>query len=568
MSRQKFFSLLITFTLFAITVKVGLASPFAASLPAQGVETPLVSPAPTVISASAILTAPANQTADVTAQTTCYNYYFRFEFINVGTGANGGVQKIATTTLPSGPTTTDSQSLLGSYQEISRFYSDPPLSSDFNFVDAITGAFWVDIIGDANAELKVSMYDYDPVSGAAVPLGEASPGTFLPADETEVPFTIAQPATAVAGGHRFLFILEGKKSGGGASPTVNLLYNSSDKASHFTVCRPTPPILTITKIGSLGAGIGEPINYKIVISNAGETAATNLVISDTIPQNAFYTIGGGVQVGNIIRWQEAILLPGETIQIPFVLTATQTITNSDYRVTADGGVSAVGQEAVVTIISPPGQPNLTVLKTGPATAAPNEFITYSLIVTNSGDVEAEDLVVNDLLPVGATYVSGGTRVGNVIQWTADSLAADSSLEFNFTVTAQETIVNENYRVWAENAPEFIGQKLVAVEIIPQAPLIQSLFLPLLLKPGPLTTLVINSDNTGGINPVQVLHADNDSELLRCTVENNVQKVCGQFPTPADGRYKIVAVTVNCGTLQGTFSDAAPGATVTRRIFCN
>lgn len=85
---------------------------------------------------------------------------------------------------------------------------------------------------------------------------------------------------------------------------------------------------------------------------------------------------------------------------------------------------------------------------------------------------------------------------------------------------------------------------------------------------PQTALRVDSINTGGINPVRVLNPITNQELLRCTVGNNVVQVCGSFPTPANGTYKITASTQNCGFLQGTFSDATPGGTVTRRIFCN
>lgn len=96
------------------------------------------------------------------------------------------------------------------------------------------------------------------------------------------------------------------------------------------------------------------------------------------------------------------------------------------------------------------------------------------------------------------------------------------------------------------------------------------YLPVILarKVGPQTTLKVDSVNTGGINPVRILDSSTNQELLRCTVGNNVLQACGSFPTPANGTYKITASTKNCGFLQGTFSDATPGGTVTRVIYCN
>ena len=51
----------------------------------------------------------------------------------------------------------------------------------------------------------------------------------------------------------------------------------------------------------------------------------------------------------------------------------------------------------------------------PAVDAPGP-ITYTLTVTNSGTYTASNLVITDSIPSGASYVSGGTQVGNVVSW--------------------------------------------------------------------------------------------------------------------------------------------------------
>lgn len=102
------------------------------------------------------------------------------------------------------------------------------------------------------------------------------------------------------------------------------------------------------------------------------------------------------------------------------------------------------------------------------------------------------------------------------------------------------------------------------------PSISTVYLPVIIanKAGPQTVLRVDSVNTGGINPVRILNPSTNQELLRCSVGNNVLQTCGSFSTPANSSYKITASTKNCGFLQGTFSDASPGGTVTRRIYCN
>jgi hypothetical protein len=107
-------------------------------------------------------------------------------------------------------------------------------------------------------------------------------------------------------------------------------------------------------------------------------------------------------------------------------------------------------------------------------------------------------------------------------------------------------------------------------LIQSGPSNATLYLPIISanKSGPTTLLYIESSNTGGIDPVKVLNASTNQELLRCATGNNTTQLCGKFPTPANSTYKVSASTKNCGLLQGTFSDAKPGGTVTRRIFCN
>jgi uncharacterized repeat protein (TIGR01451 family) len=209
-------------------------------------------------------------------------------------------------------------------------------------------------------------------------------------------------------------------------------------------------------------------------------------------------------------------------------------------------------------------PSLTITKSGPAFALTDQPITYTLTVANSGTLSATNLVISDTIPSGASYVSGGTKVGNVVRWTAASLAPSANLQFTFTVTAATTISNSNYLVVADNHPPITGQAPVVTIVSDDAP--KLLHIPIVFKTEPLTHLIVNSVNTGGISFVRVLSPSNQ-ELLNCgPIGNNVTQACGSFP--AIGTYRVVAQTTNCGVLQGTFNDAAAGATVTRRIVCN
>ena len=95
-----------------------------------------------------------------------------------------------------------------------------------------------------------------------------------------------------------------------------------------------------------------------------------------------------------------------------------------------------------------GAPHLIIDKSAPAIVTSGSLITYTLIVSNTGDLAASNVVITDVIPVGANYVGGGTRVGNTVQWTVGTLASNSGVQAQFSVTATHTITNSQYGVSA------------------------------------------------------------------------------------------------------------------------
>jgi uncharacterized repeat protein (TIGR01451 family) len=496
--------------------------------------------------------------------TTCDTYYFHNQSINVGAGSDGGSRKIATMTAPSsGAPATEQRSLsvLGTDVEIIRFFSDPVLPLGYDITGDIVGLIWLQTTDFNNTIFTVEIWDYNPANGSTSDLGEIEFQVITDGqNQVELPIT-PPPGASIPAGHRFLLKLLAR----GPllqSPTVTLFYDSLDRDSQFTVCHPSLPQLTISKQGPTAAVEGAPINYTLTVTNSGALAATNLIINDTIPAEATY-ISGGTKNGNSVTWSELSLAPGATIQRSFIVTASSgTITNDDYSVSADGNISAAGQEPVVTLVSPSGQPNLVITKDGPQSVTVGELITYTLTVFNGGDVTANTVIISDTIPAGAHYVSGAdTFAGNVARWSVSSIAPNTEIEVQFSVTATETVTNDDYEAKASAYPSAIGQESVSTQVNPR-----QVFLPITFKATPTTLLRIQSENTGGISLVRVLKSDG-TELLRCiNIPNNATVTCGTFATT--NPYRVTAQTNNCGLLQGTFNDSTAGGSVNRQIFCN
>ncbi len=330
----------------------------------------------------------------------------------------------------------------------------------------------------------------------------------------------------------------------------NYNLSGTDNANRVYLNRIVPH-LTISKAAPPGVAPGDFITYTLTLTNNGLAPATNIVISDTIPTGVFY-ISGGVRSNNIVNWAVPFLEVNDTVQVSFVVTATETVTNSVYSVSCAEGVSAAGpavvthmldvpivelmvsnsspaklgvmttltarvttgnhitytwnfgdgspllnifntnqqtlvvthtyaaagvytavvtasnslsslsQPTVVTII---GVPKLVITKQGPPAVTLGDLITYTLVVSNNGLVSATHLVITDVLPLGAEYVSGGTLTGQVVSWAVSSLMPDEMTQVSLVVSASRTISNYNYAVRADDEVSAVGSTPVIVTVI-------------------------------------------------------------------------------------------------------
>lgn len=312
------------------------------------------------------------------------------------------------------------------------------------------------------------------------------------------------------------------------------------------------PALTVAKNGPTTADVGETVEYTFSVSHAGSSDGSpvgSVTVSDDVAGAAGFVSGDTNGNDQLELGETWIYSAGYTVLItdpdPLVNTATVLARDrDDDEITADDSHSLDIGFA----------PALTITKSGPITATADSPITYTLTVTNSGQATANDLLITDAIPVGATYVSGGTKVGDVVRWTVPSLAQDSSTQVTFVVKAFTDIINSDYGVVAAGNVSAAGEDVVETTVL-IPPHVYRVYLPLVFK-SPPTELSVFNDNTGGNVTFTVLGTG-----VSCTVPNNTTQFCGAFPP---GTYNV-RVNSACG--DGVFSKTYASGPVTTRVFC-
>lgn len=137
------------------------------------------------------------------------------------------------------------------------------------------------------------------------------------------------------------------------------------------------------------------------------------------------------------------------------------------RVTARNSAGEVTQETEVQVVAPV----LVISKQAPATVRAGARITYTLTVSNTGNAVASTLVITDVLPTGANFVTasgGGQLAGGEVRWQVASLAAGATTSVQLVVTSTQTIVNARYGVSA-------GGNFAAAGMTPVTVRVQALF---------------------------------------------------------------------------------------------
>ncbi len=190
------------------------------------------------------------------------------------------------------------------------------------------------------------------------------------------------------------------------------------------------PAMTVEKVVDL-TEISSPatLTYTITVTNTGNVSLTNVVLTDDLAGSATLTSGddgdGILEVGEAWVYTATYVATQADIDAGTALVNTASVTTTEIPV-------AVTDDATTTIAA---NPAMTVEKTVDLTeiSAP-ATLTYTITVTNTGNVSLTNVVITDTFAGGATLASGDIDndgildVGETWTYTADYAVTQADID--------------------------------------------------------------------------------------------------------------------------------------------
>lgn len=193
----------------------------------------------------------------------------------------------------------------------------------------------------------------------------------------------------------------------------------------------TAPAIKIEKFGPDVVMVCDPITYRIIVRNTGDGPASDVRVVDQLPEGMTTTTGE-----RRVEFPTFSLAAGDSRE--FTLDARVSgggnFTNTA-TVTTAGGLS--GQASATTRVT---ECALTLMKkVKRADLIIGRPAVFDLTVSNRGDAEARDVVIEDMIPAGMSFVSasdGGVMTGSTVVWNVGNLAPGASRSVSLTLTSQ------------------------------------------------------------------------------------------------------------------------------------
>jgi len=232
----------------------------------------------------------------------------------------------------------------------------------------------------------------------------------------------------------------------------------SDTSDVCVIGRPNVTIVKDT-VDSRSYAPGDTVQFRVTVNNSGNSTATNVVVSDTLPAG-FTFVANSCQpsVGTCVltpafSWTVGNLAPGASATATYsaLIGANVPAGNNvciNYVNTASFNSGNAGTGSDTSDVCVQGRPNLVIVKdtVDPRQYHPGDTVQFRATVSNNGTADALNVVVTDTLPTGFTFVPnscqatvGTCTVNGTFNWNIGTLAKGVSVTATYSATIATTI---------------------------------------------------------------------------------------------------------------------------------
>ena len=330
--------------------------------------------------------------------------------------------------------------------------------------------------------------------------------------------------------------------------------------------------------------VSDTITFTLVVANAGPSPATNIVVTDVIPDG--YTYVGSSIVGGDTRndsnpstsglsWTIDSLAAGNAVSLTYQVTVLETGAYDNYAEiqshsetdvdSTSGNASTTEDDDDTVTITPASSASMVLTKTAildDTAAAPGavvnagDTITYTFSVQNTGNVTLTDISVTDPLLPGliCTIASlspgstlGCTAVENI--YTLTQADIDSGSRANTAIaTGQDPAGND---VSDTDTKTTTLTPSPSIELAKAAVLDDTVVAPGgVVNAGDTITYSFTVENTGNVTITDIEVTDPLLPLLTCTIASLAPGMDSSC-TAANNGYTLTQADIDAGSLVNT-----------------
>ena len=307
------------------------------------------------------------------------------------------------------------------------------------------------------------------------------------------------------------------------------------------------------------------VNYTIVVGNMGPGNATEVIVTDSLPDGLIYGDDWGIinangaeiaKVGDL-KWNIANITADKEVSLWILAKtiATGSFTNN-VTVTCKENDTAVKDNATVEVVPV----KLTVDKSVDVdTVGSNTLVNFTIVVNNVGGVDASDVVVSDDLPTELTFVTASDGYDEAVHsWNCD-LAAGKDVTFWIQArTAEIGTWTNNVAVSCKENKTSVEDS-ASVEVVPVKLTISKTADANIISVWDRVTFTITVTNTAAVDATDVTVTDavpNGFAFIKSNA-TGYDKDTGilNIPVLKAGESYVFTVTLNA-TTNGTLTNDA------------